>query len=149
MRTLAGVRQAELARLIGATEGQVGMWERGESEPSVAYLGEICRVLGVSGHWLLTGSGPVAAAEIGPVRRDAASGLSETQAFAALGELSDEEIRRLAEVGKAALAEEARTLQVREPPVQREGYVEEVVREYEVRPGKQGKGAAKKRRRSS
>lgn len=128
------MKQAEFARLLGVNEGQIGTWERADAEPSLEHLVAIVRRFGISGHWLLTGEGPVAAAEIGAAPRDSTTGMAETEAMAVLGELPDEEIERLAEVGRAALAEEARTLQVREPPVQRDGYVEEVVREYEVRP---------------
>lgn len=149
VRVLAGMKQADFARLVGVTEGQIGTWERADAEPSLEHLVEILRRFGISGHWLLTGQGPVASAEIGPVQRDAATGIAEPEAMAVLGELPDEEIERLAKVGRSALVEDARTMQLREPPVQRDGYVEEVVREYEVRPTKQGKVAAKKRRRLS
>lgn len=137
MRSLIGMSQAQFASALGVSPAQIGYWERGESEPSLAHVEVLCDRLGMSAHWLVLGRGVFAAAEIvDPV--DPSSGLRESEAAALLLGLRDEDLLRLVKL-RAGVAGESGApippvLQLREPPVQRGGYVEEVVRTYEVRP---------------
>jgi transcriptional regulator with XRE-family HTH domain len=47
MRTASGIRQKEIAGKIGVTANYVSMVEAGKREPSVAFLKQIARVIGV------------------------------------------------------------------------------------------------------
>jgi len=47
MRTASGIRQKEIASKIGVTANYVSMVEAGKREPSVAFLKQIARVIGV------------------------------------------------------------------------------------------------------
>ena len=48
--------QKELADLLFVTEWAVSKWERGISYPDITLISDICRVLDVSEHELLTAS---------------------------------------------------------------------------------------------
>lgn len=52
----AGLTQRELAQQLFVTESAVSKWERGISYPDISLLKDICEILGVSEHELLTGS---------------------------------------------------------------------------------------------
>jgi len=55
-RTEAGLTQKEFADILYVTESAVSKWERGLSYPDITLIIEICRVLNVSEHELLTAS---------------------------------------------------------------------------------------------
>lgn len=55
-----GWTQPALARALGTKQGVVQRWFSGRALPSATWLGPLCRVCGVSCHWLLTGEGPMA-----------------------------------------------------------------------------------------
>ena len=60
-RQRAGMTQAMLASLLGLGAGsRISDWESGRTAPTAATLVQLPRVLGVNGHWLLTGIGPMA-----------------------------------------------------------------------------------------
>ncbi|MBQ4526864.1 MAG: helix-turn-helix transcriptional regulator [Clostridia bacterium] len=48
--------QKDLARMLFITEGAVSKWERGVSYPDITLICDICRVLEISEHELITGS---------------------------------------------------------------------------------------------
>lgn len=57
-RERAGLTQGELADRVGVTAGsRVSEWENEHRQPSAPVLMALPGVLGVSGHWLLTGDG--------------------------------------------------------------------------------------------
>ena len=64
-----GLTQQEVADAIGVDKARISEWETGRVEPSVDSLARICRALHVSGHWLLTGDGPMEVAEPGEAER--------------------------------------------------------------------------------
>ena len=53
-----GREQKEIARLIGVTSSQLANWKRDVS-PRVSIIAQLIEVLGVDGHWLMTGEGSV------------------------------------------------------------------------------------------
>ncbi len=56
--------QGALAKALGLGAGsRISDWEAGRTAPTAATMVRIPHVLGVSGHWLLTGSGPMAIGE--------------------------------------------------------------------------------------
>ena len=55
-RTEKRYSQKELADMLFVTEGAVSKWERGVSYPDITLIGDICRVLDVSEHELITAS---------------------------------------------------------------------------------------------
>jgi transcriptional regulator with XRE-family HTH domain len=60
-RQRAGMTQGVLAKALGLGAGsRISDWEAGRTAPTAATMVQIPNVLGVSGHWLLTGSGPMA-----------------------------------------------------------------------------------------
>lgn len=57
-REQAGITQGELAERVGVAAGsRVSEWENDRRQPSAPVLMALPEVLGVSGHWLLTGQG--------------------------------------------------------------------------------------------
>jgi transcriptional regulator with XRE-family HTH domain len=46
-RLRAGLKQAELARLVGSTQSSVARWEAGRARPSVETLSEIVQACGL------------------------------------------------------------------------------------------------------
>ena len=60
-RTAKNYSQRDLAELLFVTEGAVSKWERGISYPDISLISEICRVLEISEHELITASTDTAA----------------------------------------------------------------------------------------
>ncbi len=56
---LRGRPQKWLAEELGVTPAAVSEWVRGDGFPSFEKLAQLPAVLGVSGHWLLTGQPPI------------------------------------------------------------------------------------------
>ena len=55
-RTERGYSQKDLAEMLFVTEGAVSKWERGVSYPDITLISDICRVLEISEHELITAS---------------------------------------------------------------------------------------------
>ncbi len=55
-RTEKNYSQKDLAEMLFVTEGAVSKWERGVTYPDITLISDICRVLGVSEHELITAS---------------------------------------------------------------------------------------------
>ena len=55
-RTEKNYPQKDLAELLFVTEGAVSKWERGVSYPDITLISDICRVLDISEHELITAS---------------------------------------------------------------------------------------------
>ena len=55
-RTERGYSQKDLAEMLFVTEGAVSKWERGVSYPDITLISDICRVLAISEHELITAS---------------------------------------------------------------------------------------------
>jgi len=55
-RTEKGFSQKDLAEMLFITEGAVSKWERGISYPDITLVPDICRVLDISEHELITAS---------------------------------------------------------------------------------------------
>ena len=55
-RTEKNYSQKDLAELLFVTEGAVSKWERGVSYPDITLISDICRVLEISEHELITAS---------------------------------------------------------------------------------------------
>ncbi|MBE6542433.1 MAG: helix-turn-helix transcriptional regulator [Ruminococcaceae bacterium] len=55
-RTEKGYSQKDLAEMLFVTEGAVSKWERGVSYPDITLISDICRVLDISEHELITAS---------------------------------------------------------------------------------------------
>ena len=55
-RTEKNYSQKDLAEMLFVTESAVSKWERGISYPDITLISDICRVLGVSEHELITAS---------------------------------------------------------------------------------------------
>ena len=55
-RTEKNYSQKDLAELLFVTEGAVSKWERGVSYPDITLIADICRVLDISEHELITAS---------------------------------------------------------------------------------------------
>ena len=55
-RTEKNYSQKDLAELLFVTEGAVSKWERGVSYPDITLISDICRVLDISEHELITAS---------------------------------------------------------------------------------------------
>ena len=69
-REAAGLTQAQLAQMVGSKSGRAGTvsdWEAGRL-PNAETIAELPAVLGVDGHWLLTGEGPMRRTD--PSKRD-------------------------------------------------------------------------------
>ena len=60
-RQRASMTQGALAKALGLGAGsRISDWEAGRTAPTASTMIQLPHVLGVSGHWLLTGSGPMA-----------------------------------------------------------------------------------------
>lgn len=59
LRKRAGMTQGQVGELVDVQHSQVSRWERNEVMPSGDQLLTLRAHFGVSGHWLLTGEGPV------------------------------------------------------------------------------------------
>lgn len=55
-RTEKNYSQKDLAELLFVTEGAVSKWERGVSYPDITLIADICRILDISEHELITAS---------------------------------------------------------------------------------------------
>ena len=55
-RTEKNYSQKDLAEMLFVTEGAVSKWERGVSYPDITLISDICRVLDISEHELITAS---------------------------------------------------------------------------------------------
>ena len=55
-RTEKNLSQKDLAEMLFVTEGAVSKWERGISYPDITLIADICRVLDISEHELITAS---------------------------------------------------------------------------------------------
>ncbi len=55
-RTEKNYSQKDLAKMLFVTEGAVSKWERGVSYPDITLIADICRVLNISEHELITAS---------------------------------------------------------------------------------------------
>ena len=55
-RTEKNYSQKDLAELLFVTEGAVSKWERGVSYPDITLISDICRILDISEHELITAS---------------------------------------------------------------------------------------------
>lgn len=55
-RTEKNLSQKDLAEMLFVTEGAVSKWERGISYPDITLIADICRVLEISEHELITAS---------------------------------------------------------------------------------------------
>ncbi len=55
-RTEKNYSQKDLAKMLFVTEGAVSKWERGVSYPDITLIADICRVLDISEHELITAS---------------------------------------------------------------------------------------------
>lgn len=55
-RTEKNYSQKDLAELLFVTEGAISKWERGVSYPDITLISDICRVLDISEHELITAS---------------------------------------------------------------------------------------------
>ena len=55
-RTEKNYSQKDLAEMLFVTEGAVSKWERGVSYPDITLISDICRVLEISEHELITAS---------------------------------------------------------------------------------------------
>jgi len=54
-RKQAGLSQEQLGEKLGVSRQAVSKWESDQTNPDVAYVAQMCRLLGVSSDWLLLG----------------------------------------------------------------------------------------------
>ena len=54
-RKQAGLSQEQLGEKLGVSRQAVSKWESGQTNPDVAYVAQMCRLMGVSSDWLLLG----------------------------------------------------------------------------------------------
>lgn len=59
---LGDKRRSDLARLTGESTANVSRWMR-DREPSLVWVCNVAKALGLNGHWLLFGEGPRKAGE--------------------------------------------------------------------------------------
>lgn len=99
--------QAEFARLIGTKQTTVQPWlasEGRQTTPDGESLGRIAVALGVSGHWLLTGEGPIEAPDRAATEPYLLARLAMGMYLSArVREAVDEAIRRVEADGQEAL----------------------------------------------
>lgn len=57
MRKALGLKQRELADVIGVKENTVAIWESGSKSPSSRAIRDICREFAINEAWLRTGEG--------------------------------------------------------------------------------------------
>jgi transcriptional regulator with XRE-family HTH domain len=127
----AGIGQAELAKSVGTGQGTVSAWlaTHRPDVPTARFFLELPAALDVSGHWLLTGEGPMApptASEGDTYRRGVEEGLrqarvrvaealrpaptgsdevAEDRAAIAAAEAADQELAEVDRLERAALAQ--------------------------------------------
>lgn len=117
---------ADFARETGAGSGRVSKWMNGEQKPGPEALAKICRVLRVSGHWLLTDEGqmePPETREISVVeqaRREVGQEVRQRIKAAVDGALqamgSTAGARQIAAAGAVAAAKKGQAKRTRRPP---------------------------------
>ena len=71
-RRALGLTQRQFAERLYVTDSAVSKWERGLSYPDITLLHDICAVLGVTEHELLTASEDTEARRAGALRREGA-----------------------------------------------------------------------------
>lgn len=78
-RKQAGLSQEQLGDRLGVSRQAVSKWESDQTNPDVAYVAQMCRLLGVSSDWLLLGeeSAQSAAPERCPGCQAIVSGLDQ------------------------------------------------------------------------
>ncbi|NBI08478.1 helix-turn-helix domain-containing protein [Colidextribacter sp. OB.20] len=78
-RKQAGLSQEQLGDKLGVSRQAVSKWESDQTNPDVAYVAQMCRLLGVSSDWLLLGeeSAQSAAPERCPGCQAIVSGLDQ------------------------------------------------------------------------
>lgn len=78
-RKQAGLSQEQLGDKLGVSRQAVSKWESDQTNPDVAYVAQMCRLLGVSSDWLLLGeeSAQFAAPERCPGCQAIVSGLDQ------------------------------------------------------------------------
>ena len=78
-RKRAGLSQEQLGEKLGVSRQAVSKWESDQTNPDVAYVAQMCRLLGVSSDWLLLGeeSAQLAAPERCPGCQYIVSGLDQ------------------------------------------------------------------------
>ena len=54
-RKKAGLSQEQLGEMLGVSRQAVSKWESSQTNPDVAYVAQMCRLLEVSSDWLLLG----------------------------------------------------------------------------------------------
>ena len=54
-RKRAGLSQEQLGEKLGVSRQAVSKWESDQTNPDVAYVAQMCRLLEVSSDWLLLG----------------------------------------------------------------------------------------------
>lgn len=59
IRSNAGLTQLDFAQSLAVHKNTVGKWERGEAEPDLRSVSQICSKFGTSAYWLMNGTGPV------------------------------------------------------------------------------------------
>lgn len=105
---------AAVARTLGVTRQQVHRWGSDEAErvvsPSANRMADIAKATGVSGHWLLTGTGPMRPTIATPDEELAAAALMIRVACDRLLELLSLENRPAIADAVALLASEASAL---------------------------------------
>ncbi|MFH1176379.1 MAG: helix-turn-helix transcriptional regulator [Acidobacteriota bacterium] len=67
LRTAAGLSQAELAKLIGEPQANVGYWETSSKPPRADVIPKLAKVLGVRVEALLDANEPIVRRGVGPV----------------------------------------------------------------------------------
>lgn len=114
------LRQADVGAAVGVGQATVSEWARGISLPSAERLVLLPEVLEVSGHWLLTGRGPIE-----PPGMEADEGL----ALAAARRQVAEEFVRLVRQAAAGYGDVGATQPDRSPtPAEAESLLEEAER---------------------
>lgn len=58
IRNQKGLSQAKFAAIIGASQGNIGDWERGKTLPGAVALLSMIKKFNISADWLLTGEEP-------------------------------------------------------------------------------------------
>ena len=82
LRTRKGLRQKELAQLVGLHYNHIGRYERGESQPSADALKRLAMALDSSADYLISGSAGIAPAPAMGEDRELAEKLQQVQGLA-------------------------------------------------------------------
>ena len=76
-----GMSQSELARALGVTSQYISISEQGKRTPSVAFLAETAKYLGVTTDYLITGSEQISSDIIPLIKADASMPLKVRNAL--------------------------------------------------------------------